>query len=156
MEASYIRAVYWTGQVLALTAVAGAKRKGILPDPKTLSCEDCGKVAREYDHRDYGKPLRVAPVCHSCNSRRGKAVPRQWTDAELLAYARRMLVKSTAWKNHATFVTLHDSWDRSEWHVGQWEALRRKALVLVESLDNRFTVLDLAPELFHAVEEKAA
>lgn len=36
-------------------------------------CMDCGKPAEQYDHRDYGKPLEVEPVCRSCNLRRGPA-----------------------------------------------------------------------------------
>ena len=36
-----------------------------------LKCVDCGKPARCYDHRDYARPLVVAPVCHRCNLRRG-------------------------------------------------------------------------------------
>lgn len=34
------------------------------------SCEDCGKPAQCHDHRDYTKPLEVAPVCNSCNAKR--------------------------------------------------------------------------------------
>lgn len=48
---------------------------GQLPRVKTLTCVDCGKPARCYDHRDYTKPLDVAPVCFSCNTRRGPAYP---------------------------------------------------------------------------------
>ena len=37
----------------------------------SIPCVDCGKPARDYDHRDYAKPLDVDPVCRSCNSKRG-------------------------------------------------------------------------------------
>lgn len=37
-------------------------------------CVDCGeKRARHYEHRNYGKPLDVRPVCPSCNHKSGKA-----------------------------------------------------------------------------------
>ena len=45
----------------------------ILPASQ-YSCVDCGKKACCYDHRDYEKPLDVAPVCKSCNTRRGCAI----------------------------------------------------------------------------------
>jgi hypothetical protein len=58
----------------ALYAVAIAIRAGHLPklDGK-IKCVDCGKKAQVYDHREYAKPLDVAPVCLSCNSLRGPA-----------------------------------------------------------------------------------
>lgn len=59
---------------LAHKAVAKARRLGLLPDPKTLVCDDCGGAATEYDHRDYDKPLSVDPVCRGCNARRGPAL----------------------------------------------------------------------------------
>lgn len=61
-------------QYLAHKAVAKAKREGLLPDPKALSCADCGGSATEYDHRDYAKPLSVDAVCRGCNARRGPAI----------------------------------------------------------------------------------
>jgi len=65
----------YAGQRLAIRAVNAAVRKGLLPKPTTLTCVDCGKQAREYDHRDYNKPLEVQPVCRGCNKRRGGAIP---------------------------------------------------------------------------------
>lgn len=52
-----------------------AIRHGFLAPVKTLKCVDCGKAAECYDHRDYNKPLAVAPVCIGCNVRRGPAIP---------------------------------------------------------------------------------
>ena len=46
-----------------------------LANPRGLKCEDCDKRAELYDHRDYNKPLKVAPVCFGCNKRRGSALP---------------------------------------------------------------------------------
>ena len=40
-------------------------------------CTDCGKRATVYDHRDYGRPLDVEPVCQSCNLKRGPAKQSQ-------------------------------------------------------------------------------
>lgn len=39
----------------------------------SIECVDCGMPAKEYDHRDYTRPLDVVPVCGSCNSKRGVA-----------------------------------------------------------------------------------
>lgn len=50
-----------------------AVRNGTLPSATTLACADCGAPAWCYDHRDYNRPLEVAPVCRSCNSKRGVA-----------------------------------------------------------------------------------
>lgn len=55
-------------------AVQKATRTGALALPSTLACVDCGKPATEYDHRDYAEPLTVDPVCHSCNTKRGRAL----------------------------------------------------------------------------------
>lgn len=63
-------------------AVAAAIKHGLLPSLKSgeYACTDCGGVAHEYDHRDYGRPLDVQPVCRSCNRRRGTATwPRPVT-----------------------------------------------------------------------------
>jgi hypothetical protein len=63
-----------TAQEAAHSAVAVAIRKGQLAHPSNFACEDCGEVASQYDHRDYSKPLEVAPVCAGCNVRRGPAI----------------------------------------------------------------------------------
>lgn len=56
-------------------AVKTAVRTGALPHVGTLICADCGRHAQQYDHRDYRRPLDVAPVCRKCNARRGFAQP---------------------------------------------------------------------------------
>lgn len=57
----------------AIIAVRKAIKSGQLQRASTLACVDCAKPARDYDHRDYTKPLDVAPVCRSCNQKRGQA-----------------------------------------------------------------------------------
>ena len=58
----------------SIAAVFKAVRKGLLPRiTETTRCVDCGGRAKEYEHRDYGKPLDVQPVCRSCNHKRGPA-----------------------------------------------------------------------------------
>lgn len=52
-----------------------AVKIGFLPPPTDFDCQDCGKPAECYDHRDYNKPLDVDPVCVSCNSSRGRGIP---------------------------------------------------------------------------------
>lgn len=59
-------------QMKASAAVARAVKKGDLKKlDGSIMCVDCGNPARDYDHRDYAKPLDVDPVCRSCNSKRG-------------------------------------------------------------------------------------
>src|SRR5262245_28725114 len=63
-----------TSQQRAREKLNRAVRAGRSPRPTTLICVDCGKPAREYDHRDYSKPFAVAPVCKACNARRGPGI----------------------------------------------------------------------------------
>lgn len=56
--------------------VAKAKREGLLPSARGLTCVDCSAPAVDYDHRDYNQPLRVEPVCRRCNLKRGPGIPR--------------------------------------------------------------------------------
>lgn len=58
----------------AHNAVYHAVRDGLLQPARELACVDCSNPAREYDHRDYAKPLEVVPVCRSCNLKRGPAL----------------------------------------------------------------------------------
>ena len=61
------------GQFEAIDILSKALVRGLLPYAKTLKCKDCGKPAAHYDHRDYAYPLKVEPVCRSCNRKRGPA-----------------------------------------------------------------------------------
>lgn len=63
-----------TLQQIAHLEVARAIRRGELTPASQCKCVDCGEPATGYDHRDYTKPLDVAPVCRSCNTRRGPAI----------------------------------------------------------------------------------
>lgn len=63
------------GQQMAHRFVSLAVAQGFLPPVDTCKCVDCGSKAQAYDHRDYNRPLDVDPVCDSCNSRRGAAIP---------------------------------------------------------------------------------
>ena len=64
---------------LGIALVFKAVRLGIIPRASTLTCVDCARPAREYDHRDYFKPLEVQPVCSRCNLKRGPANTRwEW------------------------------------------------------------------------------
>lgn len=60
-------------QTTAASIVTRAINLGLLRSLSTckVACKDCGGRAIHYDHRDYGKPLMVAPVCQTCNCRRG-------------------------------------------------------------------------------------
>lgn len=64
-----------SGRQAAATALARAIGRGDLPRATGLRCADCGGDATCYDHRDYGYPLQVDPVCQSCNVMRGPALP---------------------------------------------------------------------------------
>ena len=57
----------------AIMLVQRAVTMGKIPPAKTLQCVDCNAPAMGYDHRDYSKPLDVAPVCIPCNWKRGPA-----------------------------------------------------------------------------------
>lgn len=63
------------GRSVAGALVAKAIREGRLKPAACYLCVDCGARAREYDHRDYNQPLKVEPVCRTCNRRRG---PGKW------------------------------------------------------------------------------
>lgn len=62
-----------TYQQLARSYVSAAIKRGDLPSLTTnvVDCADCGARAEQYDHRDYFQPMKVDPVCRSCNMRRG-------------------------------------------------------------------------------------
>ncbi len=64
-----------TGARRAYGKVQTAIKQGLLLHPSKCSCVDCGRPARDYDHRDYNKPLEVVPVCRPCNKLRGPAIP---------------------------------------------------------------------------------
>jgi len=68
----WLKAVEW--QALAARQVALAIKRGELSRPETQRCVDCGRRARQYDHRLYAAPLQVEPVCRSCNAKRGPAL----------------------------------------------------------------------------------
>lgn len=52
-----------------------AKKAGLLPSlDGRVRCTDCERPAMVYDHRDYTNPLKVDPVCITCNIRRGKGL----------------------------------------------------------------------------------
>lgn len=76
---------YW--QSAAHAAVCRAIKRGVLPSLKggDYQCTDCARPASEYDHRDYGRPLDVEPVCKSCNKLRGTAV---WPTADRFDFKR--------------------------------------------------------------------
>lgn len=71
----YVRHSILNGREEAMSAVAQAIKTGKLLHPSLLTCADCNGQAIEYDHRDYGRPLDVAPVCRRCNLLRGPAIP---------------------------------------------------------------------------------
>jgi len=60
----------------AIRLVSQAIKAGTILRPTSYNCADCGKPACQYDHRDYREPLNVAPVCRSCNIRRGPGLPK--------------------------------------------------------------------------------
>lgn len=59
----------------AAAEVYRAIRLGRLLPAYTFRCTDCEKWAEVYDHRDYLQPLKVDPVCISCNWQRGPGHP---------------------------------------------------------------------------------
>lgn len=65
--------------------VANAIKKGKIAKIDGQKCMDCGNPAEVYDHRDYGKPLCVDPVCRGCNVRRGSAIGFGWRGEKVIA-----------------------------------------------------------------------
>jgi hypothetical protein len=66
-----------SGATRAHNQVFSAIQSGDLPRlDGSISCEDCGQPAVEYDHRNYKRPLDVHPVCRKCNKRRGRGAHR--------------------------------------------------------------------------------
>lgn len=57
--------------------------RGDIVHPSTLKCRDCGGGATSYEHRNYSEPLRVDPICFSCNKRRGAA---EWPEIGAIWY----------------------------------------------------------------------
>lgn len=71
------RGLFQAVSLPAIAAVAQAIRRGQLVKAKVLVCTDCGKQARDWDHRDYRRPLDVQAVCRPCNLKRGPALWRE-------------------------------------------------------------------------------
>ena len=61
----------------AIRLVYEAVARGDMEAATAFQCVDCGMPARDYEHRDYTKPLDVEPVCPACNYRRGPALDSQ-------------------------------------------------------------------------------
>jgi DNA-directed RNA polymerase subunit RPC12/RpoP len=57
----------------ATADVTNAIKRGHMKRASEYVCVDCGTQARDWDHRDYAKPMDVEPVCRSCNLKRGIA-----------------------------------------------------------------------------------
>jgi hypothetical protein len=72
-----------SGATKALQLVAWARKNGRLLHPSRHFCVDCGNPAEVYEHRDYGRPLDVEPVCRDCNRLRGSARPAENDDPDI-------------------------------------------------------------------------
>ena len=143
-----MRRAYEGLQGRAHGTVAQAIRAGLLPNPKTLACVDCGSPACGYDHRNYRRPLEVKPVCKSDNSSRGPAEPL-WLRNRSVAKARsaagmtktqfRALLKRMGLSQSAFAVRLGVSrsavcrWESGERKIDKFtaEAIRRLEAELV-------------------------
>jgi hypothetical protein len=90
-HARYVFRRFASGQTLAASAVAAARRNGILQPPTNFQCTDCDCGATEYDHRDYNNPLDVDPVCRGCNRRRGSAKPKSWSFEEFFSWFQKIV-----------------------------------------------------------------
>jgi len=61
--------------------VTNAISRGDMNRASAHSCADCGNQARDWDHRDYLRPLEVDPLCRSCNIKRGCAYDSKFRPA---------------------------------------------------------------------------
>lgn len=84
-----------TGAEHAHREVKKAVRRGDLSPVTSHTCVDCGNPAEAYEHRDYGAPLDVEPVCNSCNGIRGAAKP---SEASMLAHANAVIESEDGWR----------------------------------------------------------
>jgi hypothetical protein len=76
--------IFWARTAQGM--VKRAIRLGVLPRlDGSIACADCSAPAVEYDHRDYGRPLDVQPVCRGCNKKRGTAI---WPHASQFNFVR--------------------------------------------------------------------
>lgn len=66
---------YYSARNKAAHVVCKMVRKGelIKLSKNNVPCVDCGSRAVHYEHRDYGYPREVVPVCQRCNASRGEA-----------------------------------------------------------------------------------
>jgi hypothetical protein len=51
-------------------------KSGRLQPVSECQCQKCGKVAEEYHHPDYSKPLEVIPLCKACHVKLHKALKK--------------------------------------------------------------------------------
>lgn len=145
-----LRRRFWNGQSEAHAAVAQAIKKGALKSPKEFPCRDCGAPATDYDHRDYGKPLKVQAVCRSCNLLRGRAVPKLWLPEDAALFTRQQVMKSCDWKM-ATNPGLIGH-DVEKWHFHHWIIARKTALAHWVAARQVFRLRDAVHEIFPEAE----
>jgi hypothetical protein len=88
-----------SGRYESRLAVRKAILSGELAHPTTLSCVDCGMRASEYEHRDYGRPLDVVPICGPCNTKRGRGADHPETEARLSQY---QIEYETRWRERVS------------------------------------------------------
>jgi len=93
----------------AISAVARAIRDGRLTKAAGLACQYCGGVAAHWDHRDYGKPLDVAPACRRCNSLLPPgALPANIRSLNVATY-RRLAIRSNRFVDGLIAAVRHES-----------------------------------------------
>lgn len=145
-----LRKRFWNGQREAHVAVSQAVRKGFLKPAKDFACVDCGCTATEYDHRDYGMPLDVDPVCRACNAQRGRALPRRWDSDEACKFVRDQVIKSCDW----IIATKPDftNKEHKDAHIHNWVTARKTALAHWIASRQCFRLSDAVHELFHPEE----
>lgn len=141
-----LRRRFWNGQQQAHAAVSAAIKKGLLEPVTEFVCSDCDNDATDYDHRDYGKPLDVDPVCRSCNRRRGMALPKRWNPEEAAKFARCQVMKAVDWRMATSPDLTRD--ECQKWHVHHWVIARKTALAHWVASRQVFRLRDMAHELF--------
>ena len=66
-----------------------------IPRPDSMPCHDCGFMAEFYEHRNYNKPLHIAPICRSCNAVRGLA---EWSPKDEISIEV-VIINNEKWRN---------------------------------------------------------
>lgn len=132
---------------IAHGAVKSAVQQKRIPPARMLICVDCGRGAQHYDHRDYSRPLDVAPVCRSCNRKRGPAVNADMGAHDRTAFGRWLesQPRGAAAVVAATIGVAHPL--MTQWGKGIRQMPADKAVAIELATDGAVTCEEMRPDV---------